>query len=752
MRNITKYLLVTFVIIGVILLSGCADKSPTNEKVNNSTKNTTTPSVIKSNVTKVNDTVKPVNNTAPAAKNSNTAATTPIKSSPSSSSSSSSYSSSSSTSNSITVTDDTGRQITLPYPCERTVFLVENAMNTMYAVGGADQIKGIGAVWEEDSKKSFFKAIDPNYESKRLSQGTTQPTNEKIASVNPQVVFLWAADWKDENVKSIEENLKVPVYSVFIKSLDDLQRQMETFSKIIGKEEEGKKAIKIMNDEIQKVTSVTSTLTNEQKPTVYWMWGDVYGTAGQASTANQLIEKAGGVNVINSWSNSSKSIEHPVLNLESLMALNPQVIYMWYNPNLDPSDITSGKTVNGVDFSTWKEIPAVKNGRVYEISDPFVYDFHTPRLPLALMQVAKNLHPDKFTSLDLQSEINQYYMDMYNVQYGITTENSNSSTGYPITITDTAGKQSTFTKPVERVIVLDSDAADAMKVIGKENKIVGIGDSLTEKAIQYPAVSKLPSVGKWGEPNIEAIIALKPDVVLSYVQWPESTKLESQLPANISVVRMDFYKASSYHQEMENIGKIFNAQDNSSKYLTWYDKNMKLVSDRIAGIPTDQRIKFFGEGGASKISGRKGYGQGTGLDELVTAAGGVNIANFSQYKDVETEWVIQQNPETIFVWSSKDGLKSENRASIIASQNNVTKLPGFENVNAIKNNKVYVLTSGYAYGSSSPIATLQVAKWLYPDKFADVDIEALHKEYLTQYTNIDSTTASSGTFYYPDGR
>jgi iron complex transport system substrate-binding protein len=317
----------------------------------------------------------------------------------------------------ITITDDLGREITVPYPCERTVFLVENAMNSMYAVGGADEISGIGAVWYEDTKAPFFRAIDPKYDEKRLSKGSEQPGTETIATADPQVVFLWASDWGSEDIKAIEETLNIPVYGVYIDSLDDLQRQMKTLSKLIGKEERGAEVIELMNESMEKVTDVTGALSPEEKPTVYWMWSDVYGTAGLNSTANALIERAGGVNIISKWTNETKSMEHPTLNLETLLELNPEVIYMWNNENLDPINITSGDTVDGIDFSTWSEISAVKNGRVYEISDPFVYDFHSPRLPLAMMHVAKDLHPDKFAALNLTEETDQYYIKVYGVHY-----------------------------------------------------------------------------------------------------------------------------------------------------------------------------------------------------------------------------------------------------------------------------------------------------------------------------------------------
>ena len=61
---------------------------------------------------------------------------------------------------SITILDDRGQYITIPYPVKSVVFLVENAMNSMYAVGGADKISGVGSIWMPEKKEPFFQAID----------------------------------------------------------------------------------------------------------------------------------------------------------------------------------------------------------------------------------------------------------------------------------------------------------------------------------------------------------------------------------------------------------------------------------------------------------------------------------------------------------------------------------------------------------------------------------------------------------------
>jgi iron complex transport system substrate-binding protein len=153
-------------------------------------------------------------------------------------------------------------------------------------------------------------------------------------------------------------------------------------------------------------------MPESEKPTVYWMWGDIYGTAGLHSSTNDMINAAGGVNVVSKWNNDTKYDEHPVLTMEAIQALNPDVIYMWYNPNLDPQDLATKE-----EYKAWRNINAVKNGRVYELDNPFLDDSMTSRLPLVVMKIAKNINPDKFASLDLNKEYDAFFVSVYGVHY-----------------------------------------------------------------------------------------------------------------------------------------------------------------------------------------------------------------------------------------------------------------------------------------------------------------------------------------------
>ncbi len=69
------------------------------------------------------------------------------------------------------------------------------------------------------------------------------------------------------------------------------------------------------------------------------------------------------------------------------------------------------------DFAGWKNLNAVKNGRVYEVSDPFVLDSFSPQQPLALMAIARDLQPALFKDVNLDELIDSFFVQIYGVHY-----------------------------------------------------------------------------------------------------------------------------------------------------------------------------------------------------------------------------------------------------------------------------------------------------------------------------------------------
>ena len=77
------------------------------------------------------------------------------------------------------------------------------------------------------------------------------------------------------------------------------------------------------------------------------------------------------------------------------------------------------------------------------------------------------------------------------------------ATDYPLTITDSAGRNVTFSEPVERVIVLNSDAAEAVVMLGAADKVVGVSDTVQKKGYYFPMLAKKQNVGKWNQPDFD---------------------------------------------------------------------------------------------------------------------------------------------------------------------------------------------------------------------------------------------------------
>lgn len=318
----------------------------------------------------------------------------------------------------VTLTDFRGSSMDVAVGTERVVFLVENAMNTFYAVGGADNISGIGDIWQPTYKEAFFNGVDPDFAAMpRVATKDGAVDLESLAASDPELVVLWSADIDDKDTTAIESGLGVPVYGVFLDSFDDLTKLTADMAAIAGDPARGEEVVAMIAAEMDKIAAISSSIPVEERPTVYWMWGDVFGTAGINSTAHELIDAAGGINVIEAWDDETRSSEHPVLTMEAIAALDPEVIYLWFNPEIDPADILSGSQAGGFDFSTWTGLSAVQNGMVFELDDPFLYDFMTGRQPIATLRIAKDINPEAFAAVDLATEYDAFFQAMYGVSY-----------------------------------------------------------------------------------------------------------------------------------------------------------------------------------------------------------------------------------------------------------------------------------------------------------------------------------------------
>jgi len=140
------------------------------------------------------------------------------------------------------------------------------------------------------------------------------------------------------------------------------------------------------------------------------------------------------------------------------------------------------------------------------------------------------------------------------------------------------------------------------------------------------------------------------------------------------------------------------------------------------------------------------------VHDLCVLAGGKNIAEgyVEGYADVETEWILDQNPDVIVGISYKGGYETDDETKMREHYEEIRALPGFkEHVTAVQNDSVFIMSNAFAFAPHYPAPLAVMAKWLYPKRFADFKPEAIHQEYIDEFLGIDFDVYEQGVFVFP---
>ena len=328
--------------------------------------------------------------------------------------------------------------------------------------------------------------------------------------------------------------------------------------------------------------------------------------------------------------------------------------------------------------------------------------------------------------------------------------------GSPAVIAD---RTVTINKPVKRIIMLDKYGIDAIRMFGEQDKVVGVASEITESKYSYlPELSKSPSVGKSSTPDVEEILSLNPDLVITWRSLGHNVeKLDEQLPDSIPVVGFDFWRASALKEEMMKLGYILGIKDKAEYYNNnFHDKYICLVKARTEGLSEGERPKVYKE-----YKEYYTYGGTSSAQEMIELAGGKNtFADIPKSTfNVDREEVVMRNPDIIFrsALYIDAGYDVDDISEMKALRDSILGLSELANVNAVKNGRVYIVDPTLSYGLHYPIHIAYLAKWFQPNLFDDLDPKEIHREYLTEFLLLDYDLDKHGVFVYhpeehPDGK
>ncbi|HQJ62849.1 MAG TPA: ABC transporter substrate-binding protein, partial [Methanothrix soehngenii] len=293
----------------------------------------------------------------------------------------------------------------------------------------------------------------------------------------------------------------------------------------------------------------------------------------------------------------------------------------------------------------------------------------------------------------------------------------------------------TIPMPVESIAVLNLACAESVRGINAQDMVVGVGSSLVEGSNRdfFPEMIDLPTVGKWSEPDIEAIISLNPDVVIADLRTPDPEKLEDKLEGTgITVVRMGFTYPDYSSSEIMALGYILDRKDDARELNSFAGKYSDLIEERVSSIAESERPRVYPIYYTSADLWKTGS-NGSIVDMLCGLAGGENIAHDltggtgGMYPTVDPEWVVGENPQIIFTWSSPGGYSLANDTAMRELWTKIVQAPELSRVDAAKDERVHLMTTEITSRPRWFVGLSYLAKWFYPEKFLDLDPEAIHK-------------------------
>jgi iron complex transport system substrate-binding protein len=319
-----------------------------------------------------------------------------------------------------------------------------------------------------------------------------------------------------------------------------------------------------------------------------------------------------------------------------------------------------------------------------------------------------------------------------------------------IIIKDTTNRTVSIDMPVERIIVPSGLTAEAFKVLQASDKIVGVSNAIHEKTYFFPELADLPSVGGWKIEDYEAALSLDPDLVISYEKWPPITEAEENLASfGIPVAVLEFTDPNLVEEELVKLSYILGTVGAEDRYLQWRSGYEKQIENFVGDLGQDEKPRVFLETSFKGLNDVGTYGEGAKGNIVLDLAGGRNIAaNISEaYPHVDSEWIIVQNPEVMikYVYSSEVdwGWNSTDKPESLVED--VLGRDGWESIDAVKNQRVYLVSNELMTGLDSIVGYLYWVKLLHPE--FDANPKDAYEEYITDFQGMEFPDL---IFVFPD--
>ena len=236
--------------------------------------------------------------------------------------------------------DSQGNKITINDRPSQVVSLVPSITEIIFKIGASDAVKAI----------TYHDTYPSEAATKEIIGGFFSPSLKTIEAMRPDVIFY---SHFHKQVKDKFGHSKCHLVNLETDSIADSYRNIRILGRIFNKEDEAKKVIDRIKNELQIITEKVARIPQSKRKKVIRLMGrDEVMTPGDDSFQNEMIRAAGGIPPV-----FGKEGNIVGITKEEWLRFNPQVIY-----GCGGDRETARKFF---DRPGWKDVDAVKNGKIF---------------------------------------------------------------------------------------------------------------------------------------------------------------------------------------------------------------------------------------------------------------------------------------------------------------------------------------------------------------------------------------------------
>lgn len=260
----------------------------------------------------------------------------------------------------------------------------------------------------------------------------------------------------------------------------------------------------------------------------------------------------------------------------------------------------------------------------------------------------------------------------------------------------------------QRIITIAPNAAEIICALGAADAIVAV-DKFT---VFPPELLRKPTIGGFFDPDIERMIALKPDLIV--LRGHNETIEQLARERNIALYYDETDTLAGIEKCITDLGKMLRHEPEADVLARAFNARLDAIKKRVANRPRPRVLVSLSRS-PDRLANLLTSGQGTFVHEMIELAGGENVFGHLDmtYPQVSGESILARRPQVIIEFMPEAKLTNELRTRIVSQWRLLGSIP------AVIDDRIFIMTDEHCLIPSPRYVEIieKVARLLHPEAF-----------------------------------